>query len=112
MLLDRHSDASIWNDAPTCDNGRLTSKVSLAAVCAPAAALRNSAAVCGWDNEQPANQIEHRAVALHHVDEITDGLLKHCLAQFVGEGRKASAIDAVVFLETAKIEPVAGELRR
>src|SRR5689334_10594889 len=61
IVLDRHSDASLWKDAPTCDNGRLTSKVSLAAVCAPAAALRNSAALCGWDMLQPASQIEHRA---------------------------------------------------
>src|SRR5262245_37940589 len=59
--LDRHSDASLWKDAPTCANGRLTSKVSLAAICAPAPAPRNSAAVCGADMPQPANPIEHRA---------------------------------------------------
>src|SRR5690349_5722060 len=61
IVLDRHSDASLWKDAPTCDNGRLTSQVSLAAICAPAAAVRNSAALCGWDMLQPASQIDHRA---------------------------------------------------
>src|SRR5690349_15557735 len=60
-VLDRHSDASLWKDAPTCDNGRLTSKVSLQPSAHPAAALRNSAALCGWDMLQPASQIEHRA---------------------------------------------------
>src|SRR5262245_24325227 len=61
--FDRHSDASLWKDAPTCANGRSTSKVSLAAPAAMplATPLRNSAAVCGADVTQPASQIEHRA---------------------------------------------------
>src|SRR5262245_66278395 len=61
--FDRHSDASLWKDAPTCANGRSTSKVSLMAPAAMplATPLRNSAAVCGADMPQPASQIEHRA---------------------------------------------------
>src|SRR6185312_3732111 len=48
---------------------------------------------------------------LHHVADKVDRLLEHCLAQAVGEGREAVAIDAIVVFELAELEPVAAEFR-
>ena len=50
-------------------------------------------------------------IALDQVDEEADRLLEHRLAQLVVEAREPLAIDAVVLLEAAEVEPVAAELR-
>ncbi len=60
----------------------------------------------------PVQQVEDGAIALRHIDKVANGLLEHRLAQFVGEGGEALAIDTVVLLEAAEVEPVAGELGR
>src|SRR3954470_6520279 len=39
--------------------------------------------------------------------EKADRLLEHCLAQFIVERRKAVSVHAVMFLESAHIEPIA-----
>src|SRR5262245_14052066 len=57
-------------------------------------------------------KIEHRPITLNEIDEEPNRLLKHRLPQFIAEHRKPPTIDAVVLLESAKIEPVATELDR
>src|SRR6266540_3667180 len=54
--------------------------------------------------------VEHRAVALGDVREVAHRLLEHRLPEFVGKRGKTVAIDGVVLLEAAEVEPVAGEL--
>ena len=49
-------------------------------------------------------------VVLDHVQEEPDRLLEHRPPQLVVERREAAAIDAVVLLEPAEVEPVAAEL--
>src|SRR5205085_5936116 len=67
-----------------------------------------------WIHERVVaiDEIEYRPILIHHIEEKTNRLLKHCLAQFVVKRRKALAIHAVELLETAKIKPVAFKLRR
>ena len=45
------------------------------------------------------------------IDKETNGFLVHRLTEFVREVRKSLAIDAVMLLETAKLQPVAGKFR-
>ena len=56
-------------------------------------------------------QFEHRTAAPSQVGEEAEGLLVHRLAKLVGKASEALAIDAVVFLEAAKRQPVAGKFR-
>src|SRR5207253_2682555 len=47
---------------------------------------------------------------LHEVDKEPNWLFEHRLPQLIAKRRKTAAIDAVVLLEAAEIEPVAAEL--
>ena len=60
----------------------------------------------------PFEEFEHRAVVADDVEDEADRLLEHRAAEFVVEGLEAAAIDAVVLLEPAEVEPVAAELGR
>ena len=51
-------------------------------------------------------------IVLDEVDEETDRLFEHRSPQLVIECREPRAIDAVVLLEAAEVEPVAAELGR
>src|SRR5436190_2243609 len=65
-----------------------------------------------WIHERVVglNEIEHRTIVLHDIDEELDRLSKHRLAQFVVETLEALAVHAVVFFEAPEIEPIAAEL--
>ena len=54
--------------------------------------------------------VEHRAVVANDVADEPDRLLEHRVAQLVAELGKALAIDRVVLVEAAEVEPVASEL--
>jgi hypothetical protein len=58
------------------------------------------------------DEVEHRAVVRDDVEEEADRLLEHRPAQRAVEAREALAVDGVVLLEAAEIEPVAAELER
>ena len=55
-------------------------------------------------------EVGEGAVGAQDVVEEADGFLEHGLAQGVVEGGEADAVDGVVFLEAAEVEPVAAEL--
>src|SRR5258706_398359 len=56
-------------------------------------------------------EIEHRAIPPDEINEKTDRLFKHRLAQFVVEAFESLAVNGVVFFKPAKVQPVAPELR-
>ena len=68
----------------------------------------------GWIDESVVGveKLEHGAILADEIYEEVDRLLEHRLAQLVGEAREELPIDAVVLLEAAEVEPVAGELSR
>ena len=57
-----------------------------------------------------SRKVEDRPVLADHVEEEPDRLLEHRPPQLVVEGREPAAVDAVVLLEPAEVEPVAAEL--
>ncbi len=56
------------------------------------------------------DELGHRPVALDQIHEEPDRLLEHRPPQLVVERREPAAVDAVVLLEPAEVEPVAAEL--
>jgi len=54
-------------------------------------------------------KFQHRTIATDEIDEKTNRLLKHRLAERIGELGKTISIDAIVLFKAAKIEPIAGE---
>ena len=64
------------------------------------------------DERVPAiEELDDGAVVLDEVEEEPDRLLEHRTPQLVVECGEPAAIDAVVLLEPAEVEPVAAELR-
>src|SRR6478609_3390087 len=57
-------------------------------------------------------KIQHGAVFAHEVGEKAERLLEHRPTEFVVEGGETFAVDGVVLLEAAKIQPVSGKLSR
>ena len=57
------------------------------------------------------DKIEYRAISLHEVNKETQRLFVHRLSKFVCKAFETPAVDAVVLLEPAKVQPVTAKFR-